>query len=535
MKLISKTDYLVWRDCPHNAWVKRWKPDIYNEQPLSEFDRNLITTGNLVEEKAREYFGEGVLIEGRDEQSLKRTKECILAKTETLFQACFSDGVLFAAVDILKQGNDGELYIYEVKASNSSKLEEDYGGEDGEENEGDIIVDFRDAKAVEKYKKKLLKDQHLYDLAFQVYLARKVGYVVAKSFLVRLDKKYTRGESLNLNKLFVKEDVSNFVDEIIPIIESEVEKLIRFLNQEKDPGGPCGCIYKGRSKHCTTFKYHNEKILEDAVNYGVHDLTRIGNSKAKLKDLIDRKIYNISHIPSDIEFSKKMRRQIDVHGKDKAEVDHEAIRTELDKLQFPLYFLDYESFNPAIPRFTGYKPYQHIPFQYSLHRLDTIDAEPIHTEFFYAGQDDPAPLLASKLKKEIGNVGSVIVWNRTFEESHINKHLAERLPEYAEFLNGVNSRIFDLMTIFSKQLHIHSDFHGSASIKKVLPVICPEHSYKELEIGNGSEAMNTWNRMVTEDISVSEKRELEQSMLEYCKLDTMAMYAIWKHLINITK
>ena len=217
-KIISKTDYLVWRDCMHNAWMKKWKPDIYYALPLSEFDQHLIATGNQVEEKAREYFGNGILVEGRDEQALKKTKEFLKAKTEMLFQACFSDGTLFAAVDILKQGNDGELYLYEVKASNASKLSEDYGGEDGELNEGDVIVDFRDTKAVEKYNKKLLKDPHLFDLAFQVYLARKVGYKVAGAFLVRLDKNYVRGESLNLKKLFVTENVTKFVDEILPSV-----------------------------------------------------------------------------------------------------------------------------------------------------------------------------------------------------------------------------------------------------------------------------------------------------------------------------
>jgi hypothetical protein len=125
------------------------------------------------------------------------------------------------------------------------------------------------------------------------------------------------------------------------------------------------------------------------------------------------------------------------------------------------------------------------------------------------------------------------VWNKTFEESHVNKHLAIRLPEYTDFLNSVNARIFDLMTIFSKQLHIHQDFHGSASIKKVLPVLVPELSYKELDVGNGSEAMNTWNKMVSGEMSEIEKREARKAMLEYCNLDTYAMYAIWKKLNEI--
>ena len=525
-KLISKTDYLVWRECPHNAWTKKWKPEIYFSLPLSEFDKSLIETGNQVEEKAREIFPGGILVEGRDEHALSKTKELLKTKTETIFQACFSDGLLFAAVDVLKQKNNGDLYLYEIKASNASKLEEEYG--DSEED-GDVVVNFSDPKEVEKYKNKLLKDPHLYDLAFQVYLVRKIGYKVAGAFLVRLNKGYVRDESLNLEKLFVTEDVLKYVDEISPIIEEEVEIMTKDLSSPKELGGHCRCIEKGRSRHCTTFSAHNKDVPE----YSVHDLTRIGNSKKKLYELIDSKIYDILDIPDDMEFSKKIQKQISVHKRGRAEIDHEGIKEELKTLQFPLYFLDYESFNPAIPRFIGYKPYQHIPFQFSLHKLDSIDSEPIHEEFFYAGQDDPAPLLIADLKKKIGKVGSVIVWNRTFEESHINKHIATRLQEYADFIQGVNARIFDLMTIFSKQLHIHPDFHGSASIKKVLPVLCPELSYEELDIGNGSEAMNTWNKMVTEDISDNDRAETEKAMREYCGLDTYAMYTIWKELINI--
>lgn len=527
MNLLSKTDYMVWRDCPHNAWMKKWKPDIYYALPPSEFDKSLITSGNQVEEKAREFFGEGMLIEGRDEESLKRTKELLQNKVSMLFQACFSDGTLFAAVDILKKGNSGELSIYEVKASSTSKMEEDYGEE--EESDADTMVDFKDVNAVAKYKKKLLKDPHLFDLAFQVYIVRKTGYKVAEAYLVRLNKSYMRGETLDLKRLFVKEEVLWFVDEILSDVEKEIEVMIENLNSPKKLIGHCCCIDKGRSKHCTTFCEHNSEV----PSYSVHDISRIGTSKAKLHELIDSGIYDILNIPDGFVLSPKMQKQVMVHKRGKAEINHLSIKEELETLQFPLYFLDYESFNPAIPRFKGYKPYQQIPFQYSLHILDSIDSELKHEEFFYAGQDDPSPMFVADLKNKIGTSGSVIVWNRTFEESHINKHLAIRLPEYAEFINNVNSRIFDLMKIFSKQLHIHPDFHGSASIKKVLPVLCPELSYKELDIGNGSEAMNTWNRLVTEEVEDNEKVKIEKAMLEYCGLDTYAMYAIWKHLKDL--
>ena len=522
-KLISKSDYVLWRDCPHNAWMKRWKPEIYNSSPLSDFELHLIDSGNMVEEMARMRFPEGVLIKEKGDESLKKTQELLKSKTETIFQASFSDNTLFAAVDILIQGDKGELYLYEVKASNSSKLEDI---EDDLDNSGDEIVDFKDAKAIEKYKKEMLKDHHLFDLAFQVYLAKKIGYTIAGAFLVRLNKQYVRSGDIDLGKLFVIEDVSLMIDEVLPKVNEEVKLLIPLLNNPELPTGPCCCLYKGRSKHCTTFNFHNKEV----PSYSVHDLTRIGSSKKKLFELIDSSIYDILQIPDDFEFGKKISKQVEVHKRGKAYIDCEAIRAELDQMQFPLYFLDYESFNPAIPRFSGYKPYQQIPFQFSLHRLDSLDGELVHHEFLYTGKKDPTPLFIDALQKLIGNSGSVIVWYKPFEASHINKNIAIRMPEFANLIDNINNRMFDLMTIFSKQLHIHPEFHGSASIKKVLPVLCPELSYKELDIGNGSEAMNTWNRLVTENIDDKERVDTEKAMLEYCKLDTFAMFAIWKHL-----
>jgi hypothetical protein len=527
-KLISKSDYVLWRDCPHNAWMKKWKPEIYNDSPLSEFELHLIKSGNMVEETARQRFPEGVLVEGRGEESLKKTQELLESKTETIFQAAFSDGVLFAAVDILKQGTNGELFLYEVKASNSSKLKE-FEEEEESDNDGDEVVDFMDPKAIEKHKKEMLKDHHLYDLAFQVYLARKIGYTVPKAFLVRLNKHYTRAGGIELEKLFVVEDVTSYIDEVLPRVTQEIEMLIQLLSSPQEPHSPCCCIYKGRSKHCTTFAHHNKEV----PTYSVHDLTRVGSSKKKLCELIDSRIYDILEVPDHIEFGKKITKQIGVHKHGKADIDHEAIRAELDTLQFPLYFLDYESFNPAIPRFSGYRPYQQIPFQFSMHRLDSPGGELVHEEFLYTGVKDPSPLFIEALQKVIGNVGSIIVWYKPFESSHINKKLAIRMPEYVDLITDMNNRMYDLMTIFSKQLHIHPDFRGSASIKKVLPVLCPELSYKELDIGNGSEAMNTWNKLVTEGATDSERTQIEKAMLEYCSLDTYAMYAIWKHLHDL--
>ncbi len=524
--VITKSDYVLWRECPHNSWVKKWKPDLYHSSPLSDFEKHLINSGNMVEETARLRFPEGVLIKSKGDEALSKTQEFLKSDSGTIFQASFSDGTLFAAVDILKHTGSKGMQLYEVKASNSSKTESE---EDEINNDGDEVVNKLDPKALEKYKKELLKDHHLYDLAFQVYLARKIGHKVTGAYLMRLNKQYVRAGEIDLNKLFVIEDVLSYVDEVLPRVKEDIQILTKILTSSSEPKGPCCCLNKGRSNHCTTFAIHNK----DVPSYSVHDLTAIGRSKKKLDELIDSGIYDILDIPDGFEFGKKIQKQVEVHKRGKDSIDYETIESELKTLQFPLYFLDYESFNPAIPRFSGYKPYQHMPFQFSVHRLDKPDGDLIHSEFLYTGTEDPSPLFVEALKKAIGKSGNIIVWYKPFEESHINKKIAIRIPECADFINDLNSRMFDLMTIFSKQLHIHPDFHGSASIKKVLPVICPELSYKEMEIGNGSEAMNTWNKLVMEEVSDKERLGVEKNMLEYCGLDTYAMYKIWKHLIEL--
>jgi hypothetical protein len=518
--VISKSDYVLWRECSHNVWMKKWKPKIYYNSPLSEFEKHLIESGNMVEEIARQRFGEGELIEGRGIEEIEKTKKLIESGKGIIYQAAFSDGQLFAAVDVLKiSGNT--IQIYEVKASNASKLE----GED-EESDSDEVVDLNDAKALEKYKRNLYKDPHFYDLSFQVNLIRKLGYTVSSACLVRLNRNYVRQSDLDLSSLFVVEDVMKYVNEALPSVDEEINKMAPFLSSPEEPSGPCCCIYKGRSKHCTTFAYLNPNVPE----YGVHDLVRIGNSRKKLCELIDSGIYDISEIPVDFELTPKIKKQVDVHKSGRPDFNIEEIKKELDSLRYPIYFLDYESFNPAIPRFSKFKSYQQIPFQFSLHKIGRPDSTPEHFEFLYTDQKDPSSNFIEALSKVIGTEGSVVVWSGAFEKSHINKPLALRLPEYADVIKNINGRIFDLMVIFSKQMHIHPGFHGRASIKKILPILCPELSYKELDIGNGSEAMNTWNRLVTGAIPESEKSGIEKSMLEYCELDTKAMYLIWRYL-----
>jgi hypothetical protein len=307
-----------------------------------------------------------------------------------------------------------------------------------------------------------------------------------------------------------------------------MNKAEEALFQEDENALECTCIYQGRSNHCSTFHYSHPEVPE----YSIHDLSRIGLSKKKLAELVNSGILDINDIPDGFKLSDTQRNQTDVHKSQIPIIDHSAIKNELESLSYPLYFLDYETYPPAIPLFKGFKPYQHIPFQFSLHVLNSSDGDIEHHEYLHTDNSDPTEGIISALKESIGPEGNVIVWNKTFERDR-NTEMALRSLENKDFLIGINNRIYDLKDIFHKQLHVHPEFKGKTSIKNVLPALVPELSYKDLAIREGGSAMEAWFEKILNASSEEEKNETAKNLLKYCYMDTYAMYAIWKELIKI--
>lgn len=492
--VLSKTDYIIFRECPKNTWYKIHKPELYFDSELSDFEKAIIETGNEVELVARQMFPTGVLVEGRDAEAQEITRELIAKGQATIFQPVFLVDGFLAALDILKFNSEDSTYsVYEVKATNEI-----------------------DDKA------------HYHDLAFQVNLLKKLGYKIKSSHLIHLNSEYERSGELDIIKLFKIEDVTDAVNGLCENVLIEMQNALNYLSSEKEPSGFCCCVYKGRSKHCSTFKHSNPQIPD----YGVHDISRIGNSKAKLQEMIDGNVFNLHDIPDHIKLSDIQQNQIDAHVLDRVLIHKNKIVEEFETLSFPLYFLDYETFPCAIPRFDGFTPYQQIPFQYSLHVIDTVDAEPKHFEFLCVDSHDPSNSLAKSLQEHVGNTGSIIVWNKRFE-CKINEELSQRLPEYKSLMDSINGRVYDLMDIFGKQHYVHKDFRGKTSIKSILPVIAPDLTYKNLVIQEGGTASQRWNELTTANVSSEQKNEIAENLREYCKRDTYAMYAIWKELNKV--
>ncbi|MEK7585904.1 MAG: DUF2779 domain-containing protein [Patescibacteria group bacterium] len=495
MKL-TKTDYLIYKDCAKNAWLKVHKPDIYYAEPLSAFDQGIIETGNEVDTLARSLFPDGVLV--TDRSGTEETKKLVEAQTPVIYQPVFETDLYKVICDILVWNSSTKLYdLYEVKASNS--------GED------------------KKAKDKLYSQ----DIAFQHLVLKELQIPVGNLYLIRLNAEYTRAGDLDIKELF---SIENFTDQVFEITDSVAEEMKNaqeILRDDKEPVGACKCITRGRSSHCTTFSYSNPDVPE----YSIHDISRIGSSKRKLEDLVDSSILSIYDVPSEFTLSDKQRNQVDAVQSGKTFIDKEGVSNFLDKISLPISFLDYETFPSAIPRFAGYHPFNQIPFQFSIHILEEVGQESLHAEFLFTQDKNPDQAFIESLQEHLPESGSVLVWHKSFEMGR-NKELAERNPERKEFLENLNSRIVDLEDVFTEQYFIHPEFRGKTSIKYILPVLAPELSYKALDISEGATASDTWNKIVTKQFSVEEAQEKIKSLLIYCKLDTHAMYAIWKYLVE---
>jgi len=525
LKQLTKTDFILYKECSKNVWIKWHQPEEYAKFEMSEFEKSLGVMGNEVEELARGMFPNGYLIGRRSDGAQKLTQKLISERTPVIYQAVFSTDKYLAATDVIKWNEDANAYdLYEIKMSSTD--DEDELDEDGK------------PKKVNRKK----ETQFEYDLAFQTNVAKLCGVNFNKKYLVRLNRGYIRRGDLDFSNLFEITDKTEILDNtMLPVAMAEMEGAVIYLSEEKMPIGPCGCYYKGRSSHCTTFSISNPSVPK----YSVHDLNRIGNSKKYLKELLDEDILKIEDVPEDERLKPKKAKagekpskpkklnQVRAHKTQKEIIDLESIKVELDSLKFPLYFLDYETYPTAIPPFDGYHPYQHIVFQYSLHILRDKDSKPEHKECLILS-GDPAKELVKSLRENIGDTGTVISWYKTFENSR-NRELASLLPEYADFLYSVIERTYDLMDIVDNQFYIHPDFKGSASIKKVQPVLAPDLAYKELDVKSGTDAIEAYRQISKGELVGEAVEKKKEQMLKYCMYDTEVMYKIWNFFKNLTK
>jgi len=455
----------------------------------------MLEQGASVESIARLRFPEGRLIEAYPDDAAIRTRVQMDAGATTLFQATAMGGRLLAMADILRLDSAAKQPaehaakrwdLFEVKSSTDPK------------------------------------NEHIRDLCFQRMAFRNAGYKIGRLHLVYVNREFIRNGEIDPHAFLVVKDVTEAVDAIEDVVAANVAHALSVIDQTALPTRQslaCTCT----PTECPCGQY----CYPELPAYSIFDLARIGGERART--LYDQGIRAIDDLPNDFKLTEPQACQVKVARSGKPLIRRAEILEALQKLSYPLYFLDYETFSSAIPLFDGYKPYQQIVFQYSLHIQRSPGGAAEHREYLSDDLRDPLHDVTSRLRADIGDLGNVIVWNKSFEMGR-NAEMAARAPEHAPFLNALNDRMFDLMEVFLNQLYVHPRFRGRYSIKNVLPVLVPNLSYDDLAIKEGSMASLTWYRMLTDERDAKARAKACNDLREYCALDTLAMVEIFRYL-----
>ena len=491
MHQLTKTDFKYYLDCPETIWLLKNKPNTYPKGEFSLFAEKLVKEGYEVEAYAKKLFPNGLNLP--EYGSPKETQNDITNKHNVYFQPSFNTSKnIFARIDILERLTDGTWLIYEVKSSTSIKKDR--------------------------------KHRQIEDACFQKYVLTECGYVVSKVSIIHLYKEYVKQGDIVANELLEITDVTEAVDVIYSSVVNQINAGSNFINKELINETVCSCKHKTRSNHCDAFGYFNTTIPE----YSIYEIGRISAKKVGL--LADNEQLAIIDIPLDFELNVNQQTQVESVKQEQPIINQANIKSELDKLKFPLHFIDYETYASAIPRLDGLSPHKHLTFQVSIHTL-TEDNTLTHFEYLLDAMKMPIDMLQA-MQDFTGSTGTFVSWHASFEIGR-NKDLIEWLPQFTNYLTYINEHTFDLEMIFKKD-YIDYRFHGSSSIKKVLPVLSPDISYSDLDVNNGTMALDTWGRMVldpnfNEDIGATRK-----NLLEYCALDTLAMVKIYETLKDNT-
>lgn len=461
-----------------------------------------MTNGNEVGDHAMRLFGEFVKVaapkpDGKpDLEKMKElTKQYIAEGREVICEASFDFNGLYCAVDILRKTPHGYA-IYEVKSSTSPN-----------------------------------KYVYILDVCYQKYVLDKLGIPVDGAYLVTIDSDYVFDGTLNLNKLFKITDVTSLVQQEIGMVEGDLkcaEEILSCMNEpDIDLSESCKDPYE-----CGFFGYCSRNLPTPSV----FDIYRMP-FKTKI-NLYRKGVVSYEEVLEDGYVDDVIRlRQIDFALHERGTyIDREGIKQFLSELSYPLYFLDFETVQAIIPTYVGTRPYQQVPFQYSLHYIEKEGAELKHTEFLGEPEQDPRRALAEQIVADIPNNACVLAYNKSFECGRLTE-LAAAFPDLAAKLLMIRDNIKDLIEPFRGGYYYNKAMGGSFSIKVVLPAMFPndpELDYHNLDgVQNGGQAMSAFPQM--KDMSPEEREKTRHSLLKYCELDTYAMVKIWQALLDEVK
>jgi len=487
--IITKSEYMMYLRHPALLWLKKHdksKLPIIDENTQAMFD-----AGNTFEIYAQKLFPDGKRLGftnyGEYLSLPARTTQALTEGTKTIFQGRFEHNQLTFICDVITVVGEKEVDLYEIKSSTKAN------------------------------------DGHELDLAFQMVVLESLGYRMNTISVIHVNNQYVRNGDINPKEFTNVVDITNAVTSRRDETKRQIERALKVANASTIPGISPALCKLGSLKDWISVYRGFVSVPDDSI----YDLCRLNAELVgKLETAGVKKIIDI---PEDIVLGEKQQWQVTATKTDRVLIENEKIKEFLDGFCYPLYFLDYETLASVVPYFDGLKPYEQLPFQYSLHILDEPGSELRQVEYLHKDNTNPAEALSKSLKEHIGTSGSVITWNASFEMG-CNTLMGTMLPEYKNFFEQVNERVIDLMLPFSSGWYIDKHFGGSTSIKKVLPVLVPDLSYQSLGIHEGAGAQRLWMDAVLYGKREQEKEKILSDLIAYCGLDTLAMVEIWRYL-----
>ncbi|MCQ2481508.1 MAG: DUF2779 domain-containing protein [Clostridia bacterium] len=489
---LSKSRYCSGVQCPKMLWLKKNKPEEFDD---SVMNTSILQAGDEIGDLAMGLFGEFTEIPFNKEDLGKMaedTKTEMAKGTLNIAEATFIYENLFCSVDILRNLGGNKVELYEVKSSTG------------------------------------LKDIYCHDIAFQYHILTSLGYTVTKSCLVHVNNKYVRYGELDIHQFFEIEDLTDKIEKMQCDIKHRIKSIQDYMEQTEEPVEKIG-MHCTDPYDCGFFGYCTKDLPKPNI-FNVRGV----NAKKKFSCYYDGLITYEDLLEADI-LSKNQNMQLDyILNNLPPAIDKNSISDFLQGITYPLYFLDFETFQPAIPLYDGTTPFTQIVFQYSLHYIEHEGGELHHKEFLAYPGDDPRRALAEQLCKDIPLDVCTTAYNMSFEKGRIAE-LANLYPDLRDHLMNIHSNIVDLMVPFQKKWYYCKAMDGSYSIKYVLPALCPDDpslDYHNLEgVHNGAEASATFTLMAK--MSPDELEESRKNLLKYCCLDTYAMVKVWEKLREI--
>ena len=447
---ISKSRFVAGCQCLKRLYWQVHEPELAGKPDAAAVA--IMEQGREVGMLARQLFPGGVEVDGSGglEQAIRKTRELIAnPEVSAIFEAAFENGGVFVRVDILHRRRDGRWRLIEVKSTAD------------------------------------LKEQHLDDVAIQHRVVSRSGLDLASTCLAHVNRNYVFQGSLDVRRFFKIRNLTRRVERLQPELTFQLRSELRVLVMSEAPDIPPG-------PHCTNpvtcefFDRCNSPLPDDHIGY----LPRLHASAAE--ELEEMGVESISDIPDDFPLSERQRLACTSMQSGEPWFSAE-LGKELESLKYPLYFTDFESVNPAIPRFSGVRPFDQLPFQWSVHVQRQPEAELEHYEFLATDSSDPRREFVTSLCGALGESGSIVVY-AAFESQRLSE-LAAWLPEFAGQIKALHVRLLDLLPIVRNHVY-HPAFAGSYSLKAVLPALVPAMTYEGMAVANGQDAGLAWESLV---------------------------------------